>query len=84
MSTLSTLADNIRYLRLQQKPNLSQEKIAEKLLISRESYAKYETAKYAPPLDVLLAISRYYHISTDLLLTVDLRKYKLEEIMWKR
>lgn len=81
MSTLSILADNIRYLRLKQVPNLSQEKIAEKLLISRDSYAKYETAKYTPPLDVLLAISRYYHISTDLLLTVDLRKYKLEEML---
>ncbi|MGE6397377.1 XRE family transcriptional regulator [Chryseobacterium scophthalmum] len=81
MSTLSILADNIRYLRLKQVPNLSQEKFAEKLLISRESYAKYETAKYTPPLDVLLAISRYYHISTDLLLTVDLRKYKLEEML---
>jgi transcriptional regulator with XRE-family HTH domain len=81
MSTLSILADNIRYLRLKQVPNLSQEKIAEKLVISRESYAKYETAKYTPPLDVLLAISRYYHISTDLLLTVDLRKYKLEEML---
>lgn len=81
MSTINLLADNIRYLRLKQEPNLSQEKIAEKLLISRDSYAKYETAKYTPPLDVLLAISRYYHISTDLLLTVDLRKYKLEEML---
>lgn len=81
MSTLSILADNIRFLRLKQVPNLSQEKIAEKLLISRDSYAKYETAKYTPPLDVLLAISRFYHISTDLLLTVDLRKYKLEEML---
>lgn len=81
MSTLSILADNIRYLRLKQAPILSQEKIAEKLMISRDSYAKYETAKYTPPLDVLLAISRYYHISTDLLLTVDLRKYKLEEML---
>lgn len=81
MSTLSILADNIRYLRLKHAPILSQEKIAEKLKISRDSYAKYETAKYTPPLDVLLAISRYYHISTDLLLTVDLRKYKLEEML---
>ncbi len=81
MKTLSILADNIRYLRLKHTPILSQEKIAEKLKISRDSYAKYETAKYTPPLDVLLAISRYYHISTDLLLTVDLRKYKLEEML---
>ncbi|AKK71312.1 XRE family transcriptional regulator [Chryseobacterium gallinarum] len=81
MSTLSILADNIRYLRMQQTPELTQSKIAEHLKVTRESYAKYETAKSAPPLDVLLAISRYYHISADLLLTVDLRKYPMEELL---
>lgn len=81
MSTLSIFADNIRYLRMQLNPKVTQEKIAKKLVITRESYAKYETAKNEPPLDVLLAISRYYHVSTDLLLTVDLRKYKLEEML---
>lgn len=81
MSTLSILADNIRYLRLQQIPELSQQQLAEKLIVTRVSYAKYETAKASPPLDVLLSISRYYHISTDLLLTVDLRKYKLQEML---
>ncbi|WP_394678719.1 XRE family transcriptional regulator [uncultured Sphingobacterium sp.] len=81
MSTLSILADNIRYLRLQQIPEISQQQIADRLFLTRVSYAKYETAKASPPLDVLLAISRYYHISTDLLLTVDLRKYKLQEML---
>ncbi len=81
MSTLSILADNIRYLRLQQIPEISQQQIADRLFVTRVSYAKYETAKASPPLDVLLAISRYYHISTDLLLTVDLRKYKLQEML---
>lgn len=81
MSTISILADNIRYLRMQQIPELSQQQLAEKLIVTRVSYAKYETAKASPPLDVLLAISRYYHISTDLLLTVDLRKYKLQEML---
>lgn len=81
MSTRSILADNIRYLRLQQIPELSQQQIADRLFVTRVSYAKYETAKASPPLEVLLAISRYYHISTDLLLTVDLRKYKLQEML---
>lgn len=80
MSTLSILADNIRYLRMQ-IPDLTQERIAEALVITRDSYAKYETGKATPPLDILLAISRYYHVSTDLLLTVELRKYKLQEIL---
>ena len=60
---------------------MSQEKIADKLFITRDSYAKYETGKASPPIDVLLAISKFYHVSTDLLLTVDLRKYKLEEMI---
>lgn len=81
MSTRSILADNIRYLRMQQVPELSQQQVADKLVVTRVSYAKYETAKASPPLEVLLAISRYYHISTDLLLTVDLRKYKLQEML---
>lgn len=80
MSTLSILADNIRYLRMQ-IPEMTQEKIAEKLVVSRDSYAKYETGKTAPPLDVLLTISRYYQVSTDLLLTVDLRKYSREDMI---
>lgn len=79
--TLQTfLADNIRYLRMQ-KTQLSQEKIADAVGITRDRYSKYENGKVALPLEVLVALSRYYHISTDLLLTVDLRKYKLEEML---
>ncbi|AIM37546.1 hypothetical protein KO02_13240 [Sphingobacterium sp. ML3W] len=59
-----------------QIPGLTQGKIAEKLAVTRDSYAKYEIGKTAPPLDVLLALSRYFQVSTDLLLTVDLRKYQ--------
>ncbi|MGK6342495.1 XRE family transcriptional regulator [Chryseobacterium sp. DT-3] len=79
--TLQTfLADNIRYLRMQ-KTRLSQEKIADAVGITRDRYSKYENGKVALPLEVLVALSRFYHVSTDLLLTVDLRKYKLEELL---
>ena len=64
-----------------QIPGLTQGKIAEKLAVTRDSYAKYESGKTAPPLDVLLALSRFFQISTDLLLTVDLRRYKPQEIV---
>ncbi|MFC5873251.1 DNA-binding transcriptional regulator, XRE-family HTH domain [Chryseobacterium arachidis] len=80
MSALSILAHNITYLRMQ-IPKMSQQKFAAQLFITRDAYAKYENGKVNPPLDVLLAISKYYHISTDLLMTVDLRKYKLEEML---
>lgn len=74
------MSDNIRYLRMQ-VPDLTQSKISQYLGVTRDSYAKYEMGKTTPPLDVLLGLSRFFHISTDLLLTVDLRKYKLEEIL---
>jgi len=79
--TLQTfLADNIRYLRMQ-KTQLSQEKIAEAIGITRDRYSKYENGKVSLPLEVLVALSKFYHLSTDLLLTVDLRKYRLEEMV---
>lgn len=80
MSTLSILSDNIRYLRMQ-IPGLTQRKIAAQLAVTRDSYAKYEIGKTAPPLDVLLALSHYFQVSTDQLLTVDLRKYKHQEMV---
>ncbi|WP_153848428.1 XRE family transcriptional regulator [Sphingobacterium paramultivorum] len=80
MTVQSFLADNIRYLRMH-KTRFTQEKLADAVGITRDRYSKYENGKVALPLDVLVAISKYYHVSTDLLLTVDLRKYNLEEIL---
>ncbi|PUV24413.1 XRE family transcriptional regulator [Sphingobacterium athyrii] len=77
---MSTLSDNLRYLRMQKK-GFSQRKMAEDLIITRERYAKYEDGSTEPPLEILLRLSRYFRISMDLLVTVDLRKYKLEEIL---
>ncbi|WP_238592843.1 S24 family peptidase [Chryseobacterium kwangjuense] len=55
--------------------------MAEDLIITRERYAKYEDGSTEPPLEILLRLSRYFRISMDLLVTVDMRKYKLEEIL---
>jgi len=76
---MSILSENMRYLRGQL--NSSQQKVADALLITRGRYAKYEDGASEPPLDILLKISRYYHVSIDLLLSVDLRKISLKEIM---
>lgn len=80
MSALAIFSDNIKYLRMQ-IPKMSQQKFGNILGITRDAYAKYESGKINIPIDTLMAISKYYHISTDLLLTVDLRKYKLEEML---
>ena len=76
---MSILADNMRYLRAQLKA--SQQKIADQLLITRGRYAKYEDGASEPPIDILIRISQYFKISIDLLVSLDLRKYSLEEMM---
>lgn len=76
---MSVLSENIRYLRSQL--NQSQQKVAEHLLITRGRYAKYEDGASEPPLEILVKISRYFHVSIDLLVSVDLRRISLKEIM---
>lgn len=63
------------------KKELSQSKVAESLAISRDRLAKYEEGKSQPPLEILVRLSRYYHVSTDLLLTVDIRKVDMDGLI---
>lgn len=69
---MSFLSENIRYLR--SKLGYSQQKVADDLIITRGRYAKYEDGATEPPIEILVKISRYYHVSIDLLVSVDLRK----------
>lgn len=76
---MSILSENMRFLRSQL--GFSQQKVADELLITRGRYAKYEDGATEPPLEIMLKISRYYHVSIDLLISVDLRRIPLKEIM---
>lgn len=76
---MSVLSDNMRYLRAQL--NFSQQKVADNLIITRGRYAKYEDGASEPPIEILLKISKYFKISIDLLVSIDIRKYPLEEII---
>ena len=76
---MSILSENMRYLRGQQK--YAQQKIADDLLITRGRYAKYEDGSSEPPIEILIRLSKYYRISIDLLVGLDLRKYSLEKMM---
>ena len=71
-------SDNLRYLRV--KNNMTQQNIADALLIPRERYAKYEGTT-DPPLDCLQKISRYFHVSIDLLLSFDIRRVPYENLI---
>jgi transcriptional regulator with XRE-family HTH domain len=75
---MSTFSDNLRYLRISDKK--SQQDIAAALDISRDRYSKYE-GKTDPPLDVLRKISAYHRLSIDILLSVDLRKISIDNLL---
>lgn len=76
---MSLFSDNIRYLRLQKA--ISQEKLAEELLITRARYVKYESGTSEAPYDILKRIAHYFHVSIDLLLGVDLRKIDMDGVI---
>ncbi|SMP20263.1 XRE family transcriptional regulator [Chryseobacterium profundimaris] len=76
---MSVLSENIRYLRAQLK--YSQQKIADDLLITRGRYAKYEDGDTEPPIEILLKISRYFRVSIDLLVSVELRRFPMDELL---
>lgn len=69
---MSLFSDNIRSLRLRNK--FSQEKVAASLTITRGRYVKYEDGSSEAPYEILKKIAHFYHISIDLLLSVDVRK----------
>jgi len=76
---MSKLSDNLRFLRAGKQ--LSQQKVADLLMITRVRYAKYEDGTSEPPIEILMRISKYFSVSIDLLVAVDLRKYPLEEML---
>lgn len=76
---MSILSENMRYLR--GKLNLSQQKVADHLSITRGRYAKYEDGATEPPLEILLKISKYYNVSIDLLLSINISKYSIDELV---
>lgn len=76
---MSIFSDNIRFLRA--KKMTTQQELADALILTRSRYVSYEDGRSEPPYEVLIAISKFFHISIDLLLTVDIRKYPLEAMM---
>lgn len=76
---MSVLSNNLRFLR--GKRNLSQQKLADVIFITRVRYAKYEDGTSEPPIEILLRFSKYFHVNIDHLVSVDTRKYPLEEML---
>lgn len=71
------LAEKIMTLR--KKKGWSQEELAEKLEISRQSVSKWESAASIPDIDRILALSRLFEVSTDYLLKDELENEPAEK-----
>lgn len=54
---------------IRKKKGYSQQKVAMDLNISREALSYYETGKRSPDIDMLVALSKYFHVSIDYLIT---------------
>ena len=76
---MSLFSDNIRALRVKHK--ISQEKVAESLMITRGRYVKYEDGTSEAPYEILKKMAQYYQISIDLLLSVDVRKIEVSDLL---
>lgn len=73
------IAGNIRHLR--QLKGWSQEQLADRLDITRARIGSYEEERCDPPIDILLRLSRLFHIAIDALIKADLKKYNLDSMM---
>jgi len=76
---MSVFSDNIRLLR--GKSGKTQRQLSQQIAINTSRYISYESGRSKPPVDILIRISRLFHVSIDLLLSVDLRKYPLEDML---
>ncbi len=54
---------------IRKQRNLNQQKVAMDLNISREALSYYENGKREPSLDLLMAMSRYFNVSINYLIS---------------
>lgn len=74
------LAKNLKHLRTALK-QLTQSELADHLAISRSTYVAYELGRIIPPADMLIRLSKYYTITIDVMLKVDITKIAMDKLM---
>ena len=72
-----TIAEKIKQLR--KDNSMTQEDLAEKLNVSRQTISKWETSVTIPDADNILAISKLFNITTD-----ELLDYRVETVQKKK
>ncbi|KAA0130131.1 helix-turn-helix domain-containing protein [Chryseobacterium sp. SN22] len=76
---MSVFSENIRLLRA--TLGKTQRELSQQIQITSSRYSSYENGKSKPPVDVLIRISRIFNVSIDLLLSVDLTKHSLKDML---
>jgi len=61
------IADRIQYLR--KASGLSQEELADQIGVSRQAISKWESAQSLPEIDKVIALSTFFEVTTDYILT---------------
>lgn len=59
----------------------TQRELSQQIQITSSRYSSYENGKSKPPVDVLIRISRIFNVSIDLLLSVNLTKHSLKDML---
>lgn len=72
------LAEKLQQLR--KRNNLSQEQLADKLGISRQSISKWESGQSAPEIDKIVQLSEIFSVTTDYLLK-DIKEYPENSVL---
>lgn len=75
------LADKIIHLR--KKCGWSQEELAEKMNVSRQSISKWEGAQSVPDLDKILKLCQVFGVSTDYLLKDEIEEEEIKEDVYE-
>jgi len=63
-----------RMRELRQDNDLSQKKIADMLGVAQTTYSQYELYKRPMPIEYLIALCKYYHVSSDYMLGLSDKK----------
>ena len=64
-----------KIIELRKKDNLTQEKLAEKIGVSRQTLSNWENNNIQPSIDMLIRLSNYFSVSTDYMLGLEERKF---------
>lgn len=64
----------MRIRALREDNDLTQKELAEYLHIKQNTYSQYENGQRQLPIDILVALSIYYHTSTDYILGLTEKK----------